>query len=607
MNWVAQVWSVAAGACVALAGLHLLVWLRSRESAASLLFSIAAFAAGAIALQEAALMRAETAAEYGEVLRWMHVSAAIIVIAMVWFIRLHLHAGRIWLAWVVSGVRALVLLVNFLTSPNATFREITDLRFVSWLGETFSVPVGEPSPWRILIHLNGMLLLIYVLDAGVTAWRGGDHRRAVTLCGAIAGAIVLGAIFSQLMVWQVTPGPFIGLIFLLIVLAMAAELSIDLIRARQTAADLRKSEARMSLAARAANLGLWEWDIVPDRVWGNEIGLAQTRVAGVESPSFERLLEAVHAHDRGLVREAIRRLLDDGESVDIEYRTVDSGGGVRWVSARGDVDRGPDGQPRHVRGVTVDVTSQKRKDTELQQQRDQLTHVQRVSALGQLSSALAHEISQPLGAILRNAEAGELFLEKTPLDIEELRAILSDIQRDDQRAAAIIERTRSFLKPRESVLEALEVKELLEQVATFLKAEFQAHDTKLVLDLPRVLPAVRGDRIQLQQVVLNLLLNSLEALHESPLERRVVVIRVSSTAEQVEVAVIDRGPGIAADQMGSAFEPFMSTKKRGTGIGLSICKTIVESHGGRIWAEHNPGGGAILRCTLPAAQGGDPT
>ncbi len=604
MSWITIVWSVNAGICLALAGLHFLVWLRSRESAASLLFAIAALAGSALALQEMVLMQARTPAEYGEVLRWMHVSVAVMVIAIVWFIRQHLHVGRIWLAWTVSGLRALVLLGNFLSSPNATFREISDLRFVSWLGETFSVPVGEPSPWRIFTHVAGVLLLVYVLDAGITAWRKGDRGRAVILCGTIAGVNVLAILFSQLMVWQVIPGPFVGLIFLLIVMAMAAELSIDLIRARQTAADLRRSEARMSLAARAANLGLWEWDIVRDRIWGTETSLAQADLADSEGLTFERFLESVHADDRGSVRQAIRRLLEDGGSMDVEYRVVDSHGGVHWISARGDAERDPDGKPRHVRGVTVDVTEQRRTDTELQTQRDHLAHIQRVSALGQLSSTLAHEISQPLGAILRNAEAGELFLGKAPLDIDELRAIFEDIQRDEQRAAAVIDRMRSFMKRQEFEAEKFSVTELLTQMVPFLKAEFQVRNARLVLEVPPMLPAVRGDRIQLQQVLVNLLLNSLEALGGSPPSRRDVVIRVSSTGGQVEFAVMDRGPGIAPTQLGSVFEPFMSTKKTGTGIGLAICKGIVEGHGGRIWAEPNPEGGAIIRFTLPVAQDG---
>ena len=606
MNWITPIWSIAAGVCLALAGLHFLVWVRPGGSRAGLLFSVAAMAASAIAIQEAVLMQASDPAEYGEVLRWVHVSIAVIIIAIVWFIRLYLRAGRVWLAWLISGLRVAVLLVNFLTSPNATFREITSLRFVPWLGEVFSIPVGEPNPWRILTHMSGVLLLIFVLDAGVTAWKQGDRRRAVMLCGAIAGATLLAMVFSQLMVWEVLPGPFIGLVFILIVMAMAFELSIDLVRARQTAMDLRRSEERMSLAARAARLGLWEWDVVRDRIWGTETGLAQAGLAVADGLTFDRYLQSLHAEDREPFREAIRRLLEDGESLDIEYRVVDPGGGARWVAAQGELERGPDGKARHVRGVTMDITGQKRADIELQKQRDQLAHVQRVSALGQLSWALAHEISQPLGAILRNAEAGELLLRKTPPDIEESRAIFSDIQRDDARAVAVIDRMRSLLKGREVVREALPVNELLVQVAAFLKAEFHAHNARLVLQVRHGTPAVCGDRIQLQQVLLNLLLNSLEALGDVQPERRDISVRVAAMAGLIEFAVIDRGAGIAPDQLGSVFEPFMSTKRAGTGMGLAICKTIVEEHGGRIWAEQNPEGGTIIRFTLPVArQGGE--
>ena len=307
MSWIIPIWSIAAGVCLCLAALHFLVWLRSRASLVNLIFSLAAMAGCAIALQEMVLMHAQTPAEYGEVLRWMHVSVAVIIIAIVWIVRLHLRAGRVWLAWLVSGLRIVVLLANLLTSPNATFREITDLRFVPWLGEVVSIPVGEPSPWRIFIHVSTGLLLIYVLDAGVTAWRRGDRRRAVLLSGPIAAAILLSVLFSQLMVWKVVPGPLIGLVFLLIVMAMAIELSMDLIRARQNALDLRKSEERLGLAASAAELGLWEWDVARDEIWATDVGRKRVGAGDSDRIDFNRFLQSVHPDDREPTQKLVQR------------------------------------------------------------------------------------------------------------------------------------------------------------------------------------------------------------------------------------------------------------------------------------------------------------
>ena len=170
MSWITVIWSAIAGICLTLAGVYLLLWLRKRDAWESLLFSISATAAAALALLEQALMHAQTAAQYGEMLRWMHLPAAFIAISLVWFLLLYLKTGRTWLVWLFCAVRVVVLVVNFMQEPNFNFQEITSLRQIAFWGEMFSLPVGLRSPWAVLTRLGDLLLLIFVADAGIASW-----------------------------------------------------------------------------------------------------------------------------------------------------------------------------------------------------------------------------------------------------------------------------------------------------------------------------------------------------------------------------------------------------------------------------------------------------
>jgi signal transduction histidine kinase len=256
----------------------------------------------------------------------------------------------------------------------------------------------------------------------------------------------------------------------------------------------------------------------------------------------------------------------------------------------------------------LDTSARRRSEAELQQLRGQLAHVGRVSMIGQLASALAHELSQPLGAILRNAEAAELFLENDAPDLDELRAIVADIRKDDQRAGAVIERLRAMLQRRSIEPRQLAIGDLLGEVAALTRADAVARRVKLEFEAPRGLPAIVGDRVHLQQVLLNLVLNAMDAVDDAPFEQRRVAVRAHRDGERtMEVAVCDYGHGIAPEALGRVFEPFFTTKANGMGIGLPISRTIVEAHGGRIWVENNAHEGVTFRFTLPVAEEATPS
>jgi PAS domain S-box-containing protein len=252
-----------------------------------------------------------------------------------------------------------------------------------------------------------------------------------------------------------------------------------------------------------------------------------------------------------------------------------------------------------------DITSLKEAEMEIRKQRAELAHVTRVSTLGQLTSALTHELNQPLGAILRNAEAAELFLQSDQPDLNEIRAILADIRKDDQRAGSVIERMRSLLKRRSLVSDPLDVREVVEDTIALVRPDLLNRQVKLKLEIPARVPQVMGDRVHLQQVLLNLILNGMDAMNTTPNADRELTVRVSiKDTEHLEVAVSDCGTGLPAAEGGRLFEPFFTTKPNGMGMGLAISRTIIEAHGGKIRAENNPARGATFTLTLPVTVAG---
>lgn len=860
MNWITAIWSSTAAVCLTLAMVHFLVWAKSRGSWPSLLFGISCVSASVCAVLELELMHAPAPGVFGELLRWYHVPLGILVVSLVWFVRLYLKAGRVWLAWLICGFRLVTLVLTFSLSPNLNFREITGLRPISAWGEIIVSPIGVKNPWTNITHLAGVLLMVYVVDAAIAAWRQGRRRQGLVVGLTIGLGNILGIAFGEMMNRGGAPIPFtISLVFLIIVIGMTFELGMEVLERHRLVLRLRESEERMAIAAAAANMGLWEWDVERDEVWANEVIGKRLGFDGNERPKLERLFRSIHPDDLEKTLGQVHEALEGSGEWKAEYRSKNDRGEYRWISSVGRTEMGPDGKPQRVRGVSIDITEQKEaefslrqseeryrvlferskngiifadidshrfkyvnpaaarmlgytvgemkslrvediyppevldsvrrrfeaqrsgliveaadfpcirkdgstifaeistglfneygetysvkfftevtrrkemenalreseqrfratfeqaavgiahvtpegrfvrinrkfceilgyseaemlergvgdithpddleldlkglerllrgeiethsrekrclrkdgsivwvslsvsavrdeagtpewlvsvieditvtKETELEAQRlaQELAHISRVTTMGQLSSALAHELNQPLGAILRNAEAAELILKMEPPDLQELREIVSDIKQDDHRAGTVIDHMRSLLKKREFQFERLSLDEVVGQVGGLLNSEVQRRRASLTFDIEPGLPPVSGDLIHLQQVLINLVTNALDAVSDMPEARRRLRVQARRiAADAVEVSLRDRGPGIPEEHFKHVFSPFVSSKSDGMGLGLAICNTIIAAHGGRIWAENNALGGATFRFTLRTEKEGNP-
>jgi PAS domain S-box-containing protein len=258
-----------------------------------------------------------------------------------------------------------------------------------------------------------------------------------------------------------------------------------------------------------------------------------------------------------------------------------------------------DGRANQVLGAATDITRRKEAEIELARQRSELARLSRVSALGQLSASIAHELNQPLAAMLGNAEAALMLLGREPVDLAELRDICTDIVREDKRAAEIIRRLRDFYRRGEIMLEPLDVNAEVRATIDLVSNELLTRHVTALAELAPSPPQINAGRVQFQQVLLNLILNAADAMSGNVEEERVVTIRTAQDGAHIRVSVVDRGPGIPDQDLNNVFEAFWSTKAGGMGIGLAICKSIVVAHGGALTVANNSGGGAIFSATFP--------
>jgi signal transduction histidine kinase len=483
MSLVTTLWSMQAAAALTLAVLYAVVWSVDRRNLANLMVCIIAVAMAVTARTEVGMMHAATVTAYSDGARLLYLPLFFTFIGLLLFVRFFLGTGRLWLLWTIVGARVVMLVGNFLAYPTFAWREIVALRHVTFLAE--QVAVAGPIVlrwWHALSLASNALLIVFIADAALQAWRQGGaeaRRKALVVAAGVGLPLTLTVLYAQAVLIGTLPLPFLVTpAFLITILVMAVELSRGFLLNRQTRQEIEDLRAELARAGR-------------------------------------------------------------------------------------------------------------------------------VTALGQLASALAHELSQPLAAILRNAEAAELHLNGPSPDLDELRAIVADIHKDDRRAGDVIEQMRTLIKRRTLQMHPLALTEVVEDVISLVHSDALARHVALDYVMTPGLPLVSGDRVHLSQVLLNLVINGMDAIQTSPTSNKRVVIEARAREEgRVEVAVTDSGPGLPLGVIDKVFDPFYTTKSSGLGMGLPISRTIIEAHGGRLWAEQAPNGsGLTFRFTLTQAQG----
>jgi len=378
---------------------------------------------------------------------------------------------------------------------------------------------------------------------------------------------------------------------------LIAALLLEVRSRRRMAAELEKSQKRVNLAAGAARLSTFMWDVSGEQpVTATH---AQRRSSTDIEPTipFETVVDTTHPADREHLDRVVRKASAAGEEFDVEYRVPVPDGSVRWIAARGRAEKGKN---QHMLGVAVDVTERKLAELRAVEDRIALRHMTRVSMLGQLSASIAHQLNQPLAAILGNAEAARKMLAKERVDIAELREICDDIVADDNRAAEVIRHLRALYGRGDMKTERVDLNELIRETLELLRAELLIRHVAPRTDLAQTLPAIDGGRVQLQQVVLNLVLNAADAMSEIDVEKRRFALRTEATGSEARLYVIDNGHGIPESHLKRVFDPFFSTKTGGMGMGLAICYSIVAAHRGTITATNNAESGVTFCVSLPA-------
>ena len=597
MSWITVIWSMNAGACLTLAAFYGAVWCKQREARAYLVFFCSAIAAAAISGFELWMMNATSVEQYQLLVRWVHVPTWVLTLSFVAFVRLYLRAGRAWLAWSIYSLRTFILIVNFSFPLGINFKTITDVHRFSWAGEMLSVPVGVPNPWGLLSQVSLLLLLVFSVDAAITVWRRGDHRRALL----VGGSMIFGTILAwhvPLVIWGVVEMPFfLGFTYTAIVAAMGYELSSDMARAARVTRDLEISEKRFNLAADSANLGMWEWDLEKDEIWVTPTRRAQLGLPASGRIKFEDLISRWHAEDRDKVRQAMNDAIQNGKDYEAEFRMVRADGSVRWVCSRGRVQVGDHGKPKRLTGISLDITARKEAEVLARKQHDEIEQLRQqktallerevaerarlerevIESCAREQRRIAYDLHDGVGQQLVGIALSAKLLE------EQLRPRQAD---QAEKASAIVKLANEAAKQARLTARSLEGADGVGDLKTALEA--------LAINISqncRVKSVIKANAASLPisaPVAAQLYRIAQEAVHNA-IEHgaaREILIQLTIGDRELVLTVQDDGDGFDA-------------KTNGQGMGLRIMRYRAQCIGGSCQVNPGPNKGTIVYCCVP--------
>ena len=384
-----------------------------------------------------------------------------------------------------------------------------------------------------------------------------------------------------------------------LLLSVAMQNANSVLIARRRAEE--RSEAHLAEAQRLSQVGSFDWRVsTGDLLWSDET-FRIFQFDRTTKPTMELVLQRVHQEDAALVRQTIERASQDGEDFEHEYRLVMPDSSVKHVHMVAHA-LGHEGGSFEFVGAVMDVTAAKQaeeREDVLRQAQVDLAHVNRVTTMGELTASLTHEVNQPIAAIVTNAGACLRWLAGDTPNLEEARAAATRIVKDGTRAAEIISRVRLLFKKHTPQTESVDVNEVIREMIILLRSELTRYSISVRAEQATDLPQVMGDRVQLQQVMMNLIINGIDAMKDVDGTSELAIKSQRGENEQVMVSVSDTGVGLPPHQADQIFNAFFTTKLHGIGMGLSISRSIIGAHGGHLWAGDNSPRGASFHFTLP--------